>query len=62
MRNQQTSAAETLDLSDGALKKIFESVAAGRLSPDDALARYREKKAEVVGNLQIGRASCRERV
>ena len=42
MRNQQTSAAETLDLSDGALKKIFESVAAGRLSPDDALVRYRQ--------------------
>lgn len=53
MRNQQTNAAETLDLSDGALKKIFESVAAGRLSPDDALACYREKKAEAVGEFAV---------
>lgn len=53
MRNQQTNASETLDLSDGALKKIFESVAAGRLSPDDALARYREKKAEAVGEFAV---------
>ena len=53
MRKQQTNAAETLDLSDGALKKIFESVAAGRLSPDDALARYREKKAETIGEFAV---------
>ena len=42
-----------MDLTDRTLKEIFEAVAAGKLSADEAVARYRANKTEAVGDYAV---------